>query len=187
MGFLVIDQGNPLQHPYKTPQQEGVSPVLSSHRTQPVRGKEGRKSPYDTPQQHNPIVHIAPAQASAEQIMSSPVISLPLHATDRESALQMMQQHNIRHLPLLENDQLAGLLTERDLLRSPHKAFRQLMIRKVFVATPDTHIQALAHVMFDEHIGALPIVDDNQQLLGIVTRSDILRALSAYQPQEYWA
>jgi acetoin utilization protein AcuB len=187
MAFLVIDQGNPLQHPYKTPQQEGVSPVLSSHRVQAVAGKEGRKSPYDTPQSQTPLLHVPQTQATAQQIMSSPVIHLPLQQADRDSALQMMQQHNIRHLPLLENEQLAGLLTERDLLRYPHKAFRQLMIRKVFVATPDTQIQALAHVMFDEHIGALPIVDEQQQLLGIVTRSDILRALSAYQPLEYWA
>lgn len=187
MPFLIIDQGNPLQHPYKTPQQPGISPVLPGNRVQGISGQaQGRPNPYA----HHPADN-SPTQpgleACAAQIMSSPVISLDLHAADREAALQLMAEHKIRHLPLLDHGNLAGLLTERDLLRAPHKAFRQLMIRKVFVATADTPLQALAHVMFDEHIGALPIVDEHQQLSGIVTRSDILRALSAYRPLEFWA
>lgn len=189
MPFLIIDQGNPLQHPYKTPGKEGISPVLPGNRIQGINAQtQGRANPYahNAAEQHDNTAQ-SYLQASAAQIMSSPVISLDFHQADRESALQMMTQHNIRHLPLLDNGSLAGLLTERDLLRAPHKPFRQLMIRKVFVATADTQIQALAHVMFDEHIGALPIVGEAQNLLGIVTRSDILRALSAYHPLEFWA
>lgn len=40
--------------------------------------------------------------------------------------------------------------------------------------------------MFNQHIGALPIVDEKHQLLGLITRSDILRVIIKNEQMEFW-
>ena len=59
--------------------------------------------------------------------------------------------------------------------------------KKVFAASSNMDIHQLASVMFAEDIGSLPIVNDQQEVIGIVTRTDILKLSSQYGPMEFWA
>lgn len=63
---------------------------------------------------------------------------------------------------------------------------KEFMKTKVLTAAPTAEIRFAARVMFEEKIGALPIIDDNGSLVGIVTRSDILKALVNLPPLEMW-
>ncbi|TVM01082.1 MAG: hypothetical protein CV080_05975 [Candidatus Kuenenia stuttgartiensis] len=50
---------------------------------------------------------------------------------------------------------------------------------RILTATPDTELREIAKILIEEHIGSMPIVDENNHLLGIITRSDILRTIVA--------
>ncbi len=90
--------------------------------------------------------------------------------------------------------QLVGILSERDTLR--HAAERRegdgggvarLMADRVVTATPGTRIREVARVMYEQRLGALPVVTEDAMVRGIITRGDILRMLIHNAPLELWA
>ena len=60
------------------------------------------------------------------------------------------------------------------------------MTDQVLTAHPDTEIRTIARVMFEERIGAMPIVSEAGTPVGIITRSDILRTVMNKVPFELW-
>jgi CBS domain-containing protein len=71
----------------------------------------------------------------------------------------------------------------------------EIMTKKVFCATPDMPLEALAHVMLDQEIGGTPVVDDSDRPIGVITKTDLLReledfdsctVLDAMTPIVYW-
>jgi len=131
----------------------------------------------------------------AEQIMSDPVLTLGPDTPVAE-AWAFFQEHRFRHVPVTgANRRMMGILSERDLLRDaaglsaggrPHATIRPLLVTRVLTATVDTAIREIAHVLYDRHIGAIPIVNDTDIPVGIVSRSDILQALVKKAPLELW-
>jgi len=100
-------------------------------------------------------------------------------------ALETMLKHRIRHLPVVRDDRLCGILSERDILHyRAVTAFREdwwrapvsaAMISTVQTAGPDDSLTEVAGRLADSRIGALPIVDAGK-LLGLVTVVDVLEA-----------
>ncbi|MFC1602052.1 HPP family protein [Pseudomonadota bacterium] len=132
----------------------------------------------------------------ADQIMSAPVLTLGPDTLVRD-AWAFFHEHRFRHVPVVNaNRQLMGIVSERDLLRdaagleaprgAPHRTISPLMEQQVLTATLDTEIREIAHVLFDRHIGAIPIINDKELPIGIVSRSDILQALVRRAPLELW-
>jgi CBS domain-containing protein len=126
----------------------------------------------------------------ARQIMVSPVLTLRQDAPLGE-ARRMFREHRFRHIPILSaDDKLVGILSDRDLLahaNDPAQASIQPLINpRVLVATPETEIREIAGILFEQHIGAMPIINSSETLVGIVTRSDILRVLRNRAPLELW-
>ncbi len=135
---------------------------------------------------------------TAQQIMNSPVISVGAGATFAY-AFELIRSHRFRHLPVLSKDKkLVGILSDRDLLRRAASAsaderkhladlhVSEIMHTNVVSALPTVEIREIAKVMFEERIGAMPIVNEKQELEGMLTRSDILRAVVAKAPLELW-
>jgi acetoin utilization protein AcuB len=101
-------------------------------------------------------------------------------------AYQLMQDKNIRHLPIVENNKLVGIITDRDLRLStsklakhpfePGEAVRNIMSYPVETTHPSDPIESAAQLMRELKIGCLPVVED-LQLVGIVTITDMLDAL----------
>jgi len=129
----------------------------------------------------------------AEQIMASPVLSLPPDARISELN-ELCIQRKIGILPLIDaNKKLVGIVTKGDLAR-PRIRFTDLATRavstiatpNVLTATTNTNIRELARVLLAQDIRGLPIVNDNGEVVGVVTRGDILRALVNYAPLELW-
>jgi acetoin utilization protein AcuB len=88
------------------------------------------------------------------------------------------------------------MLSDRDLLRDalaqrtgevkPATRVGQLMATRVLTARPEAGIRQVARILFEERIGAMPIVDAEGALVGILTRSDVLRAVLTSGPLELW-
>jgi acetoin utilization protein AcuB len=109
--------------------------------------------------------------------------------TTAAEALALCRERRIRHLPVLEEGRLAGIVSDRDLrsaapaLGDPGRAavlekirLSEVMSREVVTARPDDPIEEAANRMREKRIGCLPVVEDGT-LVGILTSSDVMEAL----------
>ncbi len=62
----------------------------------------------------------------------------------------------------------------------------EIMIEKVLAGQLSTGIREIAEAMCIRHIGAIPLVNDKREVVGIVTRSDVLKTLMHEVPVEVW-
>ncbi len=120
----------------------------------------------------------------------------PVTITDETSmmkAIHLMKQNRFRRLPVLHENQLVGIVTDRDLKEaSPSKAttldvhelyylLAELQVKDIMTRNPVTvhledTVEHAAQVMLENTISGLPVVDDTGQLRGILTQSDVFRA-----------
>ena len=125
-----------------------------------------------------------------EQWMSRDVITV--HPQEKIiDAFELMQAHGIRHLPVVEDDELKGLVTDRDirlaLIPSPlstpdDRVFHlgaltrvhEIMSTDLITVARNTTIEDAANLMAKYKIGAVPVVAQGR-LVGILTETDILR------------
>lgn len=119
------------------------------------------------------------------EIMNSPVVTIREDATLAD-AYDQMQARNIRHLPVVREDRLVGIVTDRDLrlatsrlAEHPFSAearVQEVMTREVLTASPLDPVEEAARVMRDRKIGCLPVLE-GAALVGIITGPDLLDAL----------
>lgn len=143
---------------------------------------------------------IAPKLALlAQDLMTSPVTSLPSDRTLLE-AWSVMKHKGIHHLPVTSvHGALVGMISDHDLLPYAHELesvnspgpsaghiLAHVMSSRVLSATPTTEIHEIARVMLDEHVSAIPILDSSRHPVGILSTSDILRAIARQSPLELW-
>ncbi|MBI2820426.1 MAG: CBS domain-containing protein [Acidobacteria bacterium] len=109
-------------------------------------------------------------------------------------AVLLLRKSGFRHIPVLDQGRLAGVITERDLWRfSPtmliplsqkdyNRVFEETTIGKVMTRepqtiAPDAPLTAAVDLMFQNRLGCLPVMEADQ-LVGIITVRDMLRALN---------
>ncbi|MEW6186659.1 MAG: CBS and ACT domain-containing protein [Thermodesulfobacteriota bacterium] len=98
-----------------------------------------------------------------------------------EKALLLMKKYSIRHLPVVENKALLGLITESDLRQVSSSALMeemsldQIMIKNPVTISPEETLEEAARLIYRYKIGGLPVVDKGK-LVGILTTPDILAA-----------
>jgi len=141
-----------------------------------------------------------PSVLLAEQVMTSPVLTLAPEVIITE-ALEHFQFNAFRHVPVVSSvGRLVGIVSDRDILRYlagvteshqrqfPHAStvsVEQLMIPRVLVARIDTDVRYIARLFVEQHIGAMPVVSEGK-LAGIITRSDVLKAVVHHYTLEWW-
>jgi acetoin utilization protein AcuB len=124
-------------------------------------------------------------------------MSTNIEVVDRNDNLRTVEERmatkQLRHLPVLEQGEIVGLVTQRDLFKAAQSSamgygakaqqaylqsvrVKEIMTYPVVTITPDTSIAAAADLMITKGIGCLPVVDD-QKLIGVVTKTDLLRCL----------
>ncbi len=133
----------------------------------------------------------------ASQIMTRDVLVVAAD-TSASVAWRTLLGRGLRQAPVLDASQnLVGLVTERDLLttfnlerqqsRAPlARHVSDVMISPVVCADPDTDIRRIAEVMLEFNLPALPVASETRALLGLVSRGDILRAVSGDPPLSLW-
>jgi len=117
-------------------------------------------------------------------LMVKDVISLEAYASAHQ-AVKVMNENKIGCLVILRNDEVVGILTERDLLervlencKNPRDTYVfEVMTSYIITGNPEMEIQEAARVMFENKVKKLPLVEGNK-LVGIVTLTDIARATS---------
>lgn len=116
-----------------------------------------------------------------------------------EGAVRLLQQRGVRHLLVLDGNELVGILSDRDIKRAldPQKRKRQkllnlgglffllepilvneIMTKDPVSIAPDKTAQEAAAIMVFHRFGALPVVKGSK-LVGIVTETDLLRFFAA--------
>lgn len=113
--------------------------------------------------------------------------------TTLADALKLTRGNRIRHLPVVENGRLVGLVTDRDLrlalppvwasdtdhaqLRDAFhtKTVKEVMVTEIITTSPDSPIEDAARKLYEHRIGCLPIMNGDE-LIGIITETDLLRA-----------
>jgi acetoin utilization protein AcuB len=105
-------------------------------------------------------------------------------------ARQLMAKHRVNQLPVLDNDNLVGLVTDRDIRDAyptslminrtkeidrfaDRVTVEEVMTHDVFVVRPETPLITAVSLLRRHRIGSLPVLK-NKNLVGIITRSDIL-------------
>ncbi len=115
--------------------------------------------------------------------MSKPAVTIASDA-DYKAALKLMQENALHHLPVVDAEgNLVGMAAERDLLLAAshylHSAVEigDIMHRGVVTVPPEMPVSEAASLMIDKRIGGLPVVDEGEGLIGIITETDIFKAL----------
>lgn len=127
------------------------------------------------------------------QLMQKDVVTVDA-AAHLDVAEDLMRMDRIRHLPVVSDGRLVGLVTQRDLFRaalssalarSPQDEQRwlaripvqQAMTREVLFAHPDAELKYAVEMMLRERVGCLPVVEDGR-LIGLLSETDCLRHLA---------
>lgn len=115
-------------------------------------------------------------------------------AAHLDVAEELMRMDRIRHLPVVSDGRLVGLVSQRDLFRaalssaiarSPQDEqrwlaripVRQAMTREVLSAHPDADVGHAVEMMLRERVGCLPVVEEGR-LVGLLSETDCLRRLA---------
>jgi CBS domain-containing protein len=125
------------------------------------------------------------------------IMSTEVEVVDRNDTLrtvaERMAAKQLRHLPVLEQGDIVGIVTQRDLFKAAMSSamgygekaqqaylqsvrVKEIMVYPVVTVSPETALAAAAEIMITKGMGCLPVVDGTQ-LVGIVTKTDLLRCL----------
>ncbi|HOA79935.1 MAG TPA: CBS and ACT domain-containing protein [Defluviitaleaceae bacterium] len=124
--------------------------------------------------------------------MQTDIVTVSLD-TSVTSVFDLMMEHGYSQFPVVEGNELKGLITERVLKDvSPSKAtslsmfelnyllsktkVKDIMLTDIITATPDMLIEDAAVLLRTNDVGSLPIVSEDNKLVGIITRTDIIDA-----------
>ena len=109
-------------------------------------------------------------------------------------ATKLLKEHNIRHLPVLEQGKLVGVITDRDLKRAaPSDAtaleahellylIANIKVREIMTKNPITvpynyTIEEAAELLLQARISGMPVVDKDGDVIGTITQTDLFRVL----------
>jgi CBS domain-containing protein len=120
----------------------------------------------------------------------SHVLTIGPAATVLQAAL-LMNEHRVGALVVVEGGRVAGMFTERDVLkrvvgerRDPEATqVADVMTSSVFCCSPDTTVDEARGVMRDRRIRHLPVADADGRLLGLISIGDLNAQLQAAQEQ----
>jgi acetoin utilization protein AcuB len=124
-----------------------------------------------------------------QQCMTHPAMTVAPNMSIRV-AHQIMRDYRVRHLPVVQDSRLVGILSSGDIRRAmPSSAtllsvweihalwdkvtVESTMSRRLITVKPDTPILEAVRLMYANRFNSLPVLDDNERLVGILTEVDI--------------
>lgn len=136
-----------------------------------------------------------PKPKLVHDIMTGKVTTLNHDAKLLEAVL-LMRSSGYRHLPVVNGGRLVGLLSDRDVQRASPSMFAKMtpdeynrifettpvekvMAREPVAVTPKTPVAEVVQMMHEQKFGSVPVVEEDNKLVGIVTTTDLLGLLSS--------
>ena len=118
-----------------------------------------------------------------EDVMVKDLIGVEVK-TSVKKAVELMNEHEIGCLIVMKRGKLAGMVTERDIIRrvlldskdSEKIKVSEIMSKPVIVGKPKMSIEDAVKLMFNRNIKKLPVIDDDH-LVGLVTLTDLVLSL----------
>ncbi len=112
----------------------------------------------------------------AKELISNEVSALMTSDTGEE-AITMMSIFHVKHLPIVNNEQFLGLISEEDIFNSnmeePIGSY-QLNIAKTF-AYEQEHLFEVMAKMAEHRLTVIPVVDDHERYLGLITQDGLMQ------------
>ena len=126
-----------------------------------------------------------------EHIMTKKVITIKPDCQLKEAAA-IFNQHHLRHLPVVKNKEIRGILSKTDLLRMCFAGqfgekendldevilgtltLEDVMVKNVITVKPGNTVEEAAEMLLSREFHALPVVDQGK-IEGIITTTDIIR------------
>lgn len=156
--------------------------------------KDGVILQYDTPEEilKNPGHGFVEEFIGKNRIWNQPefikaediVIKEPVKTLGTRTALQAGEIMNERHVDSIivvdEHNKLKGIATLKDIRRNREKklTLNDLMEKKVIAVNKDDSIVDVLKVMNEKNVGYIPVVDNDEKLMGLITRSSLISVLS---------
>lgn len=125
------------------------------------------------------------------EIMTKNIIKLNL-SDELTKAEELFKKHNIRHIPVVNGNQIVGMLSYTDLLRVSYAdaadeaadnvesivfnmfTVRQVMAKEIVIISPSSAIRTAAEILSKYEFHALPVCE-GELLVGIVTTTDLMK------------
>ena len=125
--------------------------------------------------------------------MSKNVITIGVD-NSMQDATSILKQHRIRMLPVVREDKLVGIITDRDLKRASasdattleiHELLyllmkikiKDIMIRNPIAVPLDWTVEETAELLLNNKISGAPVVDEKDMVVGVITQTDLFRVL----------
>lgn len=125
-----------------------------------------------------------------KDIMSAPVYVVSPDETVAR-ARNLMLRHKIGRLVIIENNKYIGIVTKKDIVKRLNQEepqwrrrpiddipVRKVMTESLITIFPEATPKELAELMTENKIGGLPVVNNREEVIGIVTRMDLIRYFS---------
>ena len=114
---------------------------------------------------------------TARTLIAHDMPALTVEQTGRE-AFHMLNDYHVKHLPVVEDGKLVGLLSEEDIFN--HKLASPLSehdfsVLPLFHVNEHEHIFEVIKIMGDHRLTVIPVVDSEGKYLGLVQQNDVLR------------
>ena len=131
--------------------------------------------------------HIKPV-LRAKDIMSSPV-KVALSQMKIKEVNKIMERTGHNGMPIIEGNRLVGIVTKKAVDKAINhglgdRPVKSIMTSKLVTVNPDTPVTKIRELMIEHNIGRIPVLE-NGILVGIVTRSDILKAVFGEPVKRY--
>lgn len=130
-----------------------------------------------------------PQPMTARELMSSPVRTVRPHISVSDAQRILLRYGHSGLCVVDDSGQLTGIISRRDVDLALHHSLghapvKGFMTRALTTITPDTVLPAIEAFMVKHDIGRLPVLNQEKQLVGIVTRTDVLRQLHQSQLEQ---
>ncbi len=114
---------------------------------------------------------------TAQMLIAQDIPPLTVEQTGKD-AFHALSDHHLRHLPVVRDGHLVGILSEEDIFN--HKLFEpignyELTLMRRYFARHNDHIFDVMRAMAENRLTIIPVVDDANKYLGLITLNDLLR------------
>jgi CBS domain-containing membrane protein/CBS domain-containing protein len=126
----------------------------------------------------------------AEAVMTRDVVCVTAQDS-LQDAREIMTEWEVRHLPVLADKKVVGMLSDRDvllyasrngdILAVPRVVVTQVMTADPVICTADTPLADVGRLMLKHRIDSVPVVNEGYELIGLITSTDLIAALVRHE------